>query len=179
MDATTTQQAPEKFEVIEFLGTGDPYFGGSADDRPLGKSGTFLPPGERHGHAIAQFPSRAEAEVAAAKATAAQGKHPRVRSGELRAVAVLRRATGEHGEEDMANGWPEMTQSPKKTLTFCRIDGPSDQWGWAIVTGYDPGPDGEYAHQPGYAAVRMMFIEGYEPFRSDVERMLAAMEGEG
>lgn len=30
------------FEVIEFFGDGDPYFGGEADDRILGKSGSFL-----------------------------------------------------------------------------------------------------------------------------------------
>jgi hypothetical protein len=27
---------------LEFHGTGDPYFGGSADDRPLGADGKFL-----------------------------------------------------------------------------------------------------------------------------------------
>ena len=30
------------YEVIEFKGRGDPYFGGTADDRPLGTNGRYL-----------------------------------------------------------------------------------------------------------------------------------------
>lgn len=62
-------------------------------------------------------------------------------------------------------------QSPRGTLTFCRIDGPDDRWAWAIVTGYRGDPQ-----QPGYDVVRMMFAEGYEPLRADLQVILAAME---
>lgn len=34
--------APKEMHVIEFFGQGDPFFGGSADDRPLGKNGCIL-----------------------------------------------------------------------------------------------------------------------------------------
>jgi hypothetical protein len=33
---------PKKMIVIEFCGDGDPFFGGSADDRPLGVDGLIL-----------------------------------------------------------------------------------------------------------------------------------------
>lgn len=55
------------YEVIEFHGTGDPFFGGSADDRPLGVSGRFLS-GMYNVREIAMFPTLGEAAVAASKA---------------------------------------------------------------------------------------------------------------
>lgn len=33
---------PVKMGVVEFCGTGDPFFGGNADDRPLGVDGLIL-----------------------------------------------------------------------------------------------------------------------------------------
>ncbi|MEW5888010.1 MAG: hypothetical protein AB1768_03015 [Pseudomonadota bacterium] len=36
------QCLPRRMGVIEFSGTGDPAFGGSADDRPLGIDGLIL-----------------------------------------------------------------------------------------------------------------------------------------
>jgi len=33
---------PKEIIVVEFYGTGDPFFGGNADDRPLGINGRFL-----------------------------------------------------------------------------------------------------------------------------------------
>lgn len=51
------------FVVVEFYGKGDPAFGGSADDRPLGKSGEFLT-GCYHRSAVAKFESYDEAMAA-------------------------------------------------------------------------------------------------------------------
>lgn len=55
---------PKEMAVIEFLGTGDPFYGGTADDRPLGKDGRILEPGERRDE-VASFRSIEEAHQAA------------------------------------------------------------------------------------------------------------------
>ncbi|WP_018079324.1 hypothetical protein [Thiobacillus denitrificans] len=55
---------PKEMAVIEFLGTGDPFFGGTADDRPLGKNGRILEPGERRDE-VASFTTIEEAHQAA------------------------------------------------------------------------------------------------------------------
>jgi len=55
------------FDVTEFWGTGDPFFGGTADDRPLGKSGAFLT-GSWNRSQIANFATANEALAAAAQA---------------------------------------------------------------------------------------------------------------
>ena len=52
------------FIVIEFKG-GDPYFGGSADDRPLGKEGKFLTGCYVRDRDMAFFDTREDAERAA------------------------------------------------------------------------------------------------------------------
>lgn len=39
------QRLPRRMGVMEFSGTGDPFYGGSADDRPLGIDGLILKPG--------------------------------------------------------------------------------------------------------------------------------------
>jgi hypothetical protein len=52
--------------VIEYFGDGDPAFGGSADDRPLGKAGNILNRPYR-GEDVAVFPSVEEAHQAALK----------------------------------------------------------------------------------------------------------------
>lgn len=54
----------ERFEVIEFWGKGDPFFGGTADDRPLGKTGSFLTGGYAFS-AVATFDTREAAQAAA------------------------------------------------------------------------------------------------------------------
>lgn len=54
---------PRVMGVVEYSGTGDPFFGGSADDRPLGLDGRILPrlsPEPR-----AQFKTIEEAHTAA------------------------------------------------------------------------------------------------------------------
>lgn len=53
--------------VVEFFGKGDPFFGGGADDRPLGKDGSFLT-GCYHTSKIAQFDTKEEALAAAERA---------------------------------------------------------------------------------------------------------------
>jgi hypothetical protein len=58
---------PIYFEAMEFYGKGDPYFGGSADDRPLGRNGQFLRIANRDD--IAHFDSESAATDAAAAAT--------------------------------------------------------------------------------------------------------------
>lgn len=58
--------------VTEYLGTGDPYFGGSADDRPLGKTGEFLT-GFYRADTIAEFPTQADAIAAAKRAKTRPG----------------------------------------------------------------------------------------------------------
>lgn len=60
------------YTVIEFHGKGDPYFGGSADDRPLGKNGKFLT-GPYTRDAIAEFATKDEAEKAVASAEQRKG----------------------------------------------------------------------------------------------------------
>ena len=57
-----------KFFVVEFHGKGDPYFGGAADDRPLGKSGTFLTGCYIFDRDVAVFDTREAAEAAAGAA---------------------------------------------------------------------------------------------------------------
>jgi hypothetical protein len=60
------------YTVIEFYGKGDPFFGGAADDRPLGKSGQFLTrPYTRD--AIAEFTTKDDAEKAVAAANLRKG----------------------------------------------------------------------------------------------------------
>ena len=60
----TWQTQPLDMTVIEFFGTGDAFFGGSNDDRPLGKEGRILSrPYNRD--AIAIFPSIDAAHEAA------------------------------------------------------------------------------------------------------------------
>lgn len=54
---------PKSMEVVEFCGTGDPFFGGSADDRPLGTNGTILDRGSNDQRA--QFATVEEAHTAA------------------------------------------------------------------------------------------------------------------
>jgi hypothetical protein len=51
------------YTVCEFHGTGDRYFGGTADDRPLGTSGSFLT-GCYLRDEIAEFATVAEAQAA-------------------------------------------------------------------------------------------------------------------
>lgn len=60
------------YEVCEFFGTGDAYFGGSADDRPLGKSGQFLR-GCYSLSDIARFATREEADAAGRAAPQRKG----------------------------------------------------------------------------------------------------------
>lgn len=60
------------FTVCEFFGTGDGFFGGTADDRPLGKGGQFLKGSYLHAN-VAEFSTRAEALDAASKATKRAG----------------------------------------------------------------------------------------------------------
>lgn len=54
--------------AVEFHGKGDPFFGGSADDRPLGKAGEFLR-GVYHLSEVAEFETREAAEGAVSRAT--------------------------------------------------------------------------------------------------------------
>lgn len=60
------------YEVVEFWGKGDPYFGGAADDRVLGKSGVFLV-GCHTVLDVARFTNRAAAESAAQAAPRRSG----------------------------------------------------------------------------------------------------------
>lgn len=53
---------------VEFHGTGDPFFSGSADDRPLGVSGQFLRGPYNRRTDVARFTSRGEVEIVAGKA---------------------------------------------------------------------------------------------------------------
>lgn len=53
---------PRSMIVAEYHGTGDPFFGGRADDRVLGPCGAILPPG---GGKAAVFATIEDAEVAA------------------------------------------------------------------------------------------------------------------
>lgn len=62
-----------KYGVTEYLGTGDPFFGGTADDRPLCNSGQFMRAGTYRLTDIAWFNTRAEAEAAGRKATQRKG----------------------------------------------------------------------------------------------------------
>lgn len=43
---------------MEFYGDGDPFFGGEADDRPLGINGRFLTTAETYKIMIAEFPDK-------------------------------------------------------------------------------------------------------------------------
>ncbi len=58
---------PKWFHIVEFYGDGDPFFGGTADDRPLGVSGRFLSKEESHLEESAVF-FRLEEAVAAGRA---------------------------------------------------------------------------------------------------------------
>lgn len=60
-DATLTGS---RFIAVEFYGKGDPFFGGTADDRPLLKNGRFASCPRRED--VARFPDR-EASIAAAE----------------------------------------------------------------------------------------------------------------
>lgn len=59
---------PESMSVIEYFGTGDTFFAGDADDRPLGLDGNILSPGYQSS-SIAQFKTIEEAHQAALKIT--------------------------------------------------------------------------------------------------------------
>jgi hypothetical protein len=39
---TWGKSVPIEMSVVEFAGSGDPFFGGAADDRPLGRNGCIL-----------------------------------------------------------------------------------------------------------------------------------------
>lgn len=54
--------------AMEFHGTGDPYFGGSAEDRPLGINGAFIV-GGYHKSEVAEFTTQEQAINAANAAT--------------------------------------------------------------------------------------------------------------
>ena len=60
-----TSHAP-RFIAVEFFGKGDPFFGGTADDRPLLKSGLFASHPRRED--IAEFPTQDAALEAARRA---------------------------------------------------------------------------------------------------------------
>lgn len=55
-----------RFIAVEFFGNGDPFFGGTADDRPLLKSGLFASHPRRED--IAEFSTQDAALEAAGKA---------------------------------------------------------------------------------------------------------------
>lgn len=74
------------FVAMEFYGTGDPYFGGTADDRLLGKSGAFLTGVYLYDRDVAVFATREEALAAAAVAT------NRRKGGKVSALVERRRA---------------------------------------------------------------------------------------
>jgi len=57
---------PTSMTVIEYWGDGDPFFGGQADDRSLGKSGSILPRPTNHAD-VAVFATIEEAHEAAKK----------------------------------------------------------------------------------------------------------------
>jgi hypothetical protein len=54
-----------KWIALEFHGTGDPFFGGSADDRVLGDGGKFLTGAGWSPKDYARFDTKAEALAAA------------------------------------------------------------------------------------------------------------------
>lgn len=59
--------APKSMIVVEYSGTGDPYFGGSMDDRPLGVDGLIKPPASKV--ETAMFATIQQAHIAALKVT--------------------------------------------------------------------------------------------------------------
>jgi hypothetical protein len=61
------------YYVMEFWGKGDRYFGGQADDRPLGKDGTFLSGCYQWHKEVAFFETQTAAEIAAGKALKRKG----------------------------------------------------------------------------------------------------------
>ena len=63
---TSTAPHTPRFIAVEFFGKGDPFFGGTADDRPLLKNGRFASCPRRED--IAPFPDRDAAIAAAEKA---------------------------------------------------------------------------------------------------------------
>lgn len=50
-----------KIIIIEFFGRGDPFFGGSADDRTLCADGVFRSTGHYRPDQVARFETKAEA----------------------------------------------------------------------------------------------------------------------
>ena len=60
---------PRSMIVMEFLGVGDPYLGGTADDRPLGVSGRIIDTGQAvmGREPVAHFPTIEAAHKAALK----------------------------------------------------------------------------------------------------------------
>jgi hypothetical protein len=64
--------ARQVWVVTEFWGTGDPMFGGQADDRSLGWNGEFLR-GSYYTSAVAEFSSHEAAMAAGKRAAAREG----------------------------------------------------------------------------------------------------------
>lgn len=56
---------PKSMIVIEYHGHGDPAFGGSSDDRPLGESGRVFKPSWDSSEKVAEFPTIEAAHQAA------------------------------------------------------------------------------------------------------------------
>ncbi|WP_046867102.1 hypothetical protein [Microvirga massiliensis] len=71
-DGHTYLECRDAFAVTEFFGRGDPFFGGSADDRPLGVSEAFLA-GSYQRLVVQRFTTRELAEAAANQAKARDG----------------------------------------------------------------------------------------------------------
>jgi hypothetical protein len=71
-DGHTYVGCPDAFAVTEFFGRGDPFFGGSAEDRPLGVSGEFLA-GSYHRLSVQRFTTRKLAEGSAKRAKTRNG----------------------------------------------------------------------------------------------------------
>lgn len=81
----------KQFICLEFFGSGDPFFGGKADDRPLGSSWSFLR-GVHSRSDYAYFNSR-EAALNAGNAAANRRPGGKLLSFDVDAVtAVVRRA---------------------------------------------------------------------------------------
>ena len=67
-EPVNARQGEIMYSVTEFKGKGDPWFGGSSDDRPLGTSGLFLT-GCWNGKDRAVFSTKEQATLAANKAS--------------------------------------------------------------------------------------------------------------
>ena len=112
------------YEVIEFLGKGDPMFGGSADDRPLGKSGEFLR-GSYPISSVAQFATRALAEAASERAVKRAGSKVGIiplRDFSRTAAAPQPPDTGDIREPLEPSGWNQM-QPRGLVWAKLRLDG--------------------------------------------------------